>query len=122
MSWDSRKRRKFVRAKFPCEITIYGPQKYTISTHAENISAGGIRFITKEKIAPASIVGLDLYGIKKEPIVCTGKVKWAFAKKDSSSQNNFLYDIGIEFSRIKEKDVVEIKKLLVSIVSGKETK
>ena len=120
MSWDSKERRKFVRAKFPCEITIHGLKKYTLSTHAENISAGGIRFITKERIAPASRVILDLYGIGKEPIVCTGKVKWAFTKKDSSGKNSLLYDIGIEFSRIKEKDVAEIKKLVVSIISGKK--
>ena len=120
MSWDSRERRKFVRAKFPCEITICGPKKHIISTHTENISAGGIRFITKERIAPASIIKLDLYGIRKEPIVCTGKVKWAFTKKDSSGKNSFLYDTGIEFSQIKEKNVAEIKKLVVSIASGKE--
>jgi len=119
MNWDSKERRKFVRTKLPCEITIYGSKKQRIFTHVENISTGGIRFITKEKIAPASIVELNLYGIGKEPIVCTGKVKWAFAKKNSSEENSSLYDTGIEFSQIKEKDVAEIKKLVVLIASGK---
>lgn len=120
MNWDSRERRRFVRIKFPCEITIGCPQKHIISTHAEDISAGGIRVIAKEKIEPSSIIGLDLYGIAKEPIVCKGEVKWVSAKKNPSNQNRILYDVGIEFCQIKEEDAAEIKKLIVSIISGEK--
>ena len=120
MNWDSKERRKFVRIKFPCEITICGPRKHIISTHAEDISAGGIRFIIEEKIEPSSIVDLDLYGIAKEPIICKGRIKWVFTKKNPNSQNHFLYDVGVEFSKIKEKDENEIKKLVVSIASSEK--
>ncbi len=120
MNWDSKERRKFVRIKFPCEITIRGPQKHIISTYAENISAGGIRFIIEERIEPSSVIDLDLYGIAKEPIVCEGKMKWIFTKKDSSNQDRLLYDVGVEFSKIKEKDADEIKKLVVSIASSEK--
>ena len=120
MNWDSKERRRFVRTKFPCEITIHGPQKHIISTHVENVSAGGIRFILEERIGPSSIIDLDLYGITKEPIVCKGKVKWVFTKKDPSGKNRTRYDTGVEFSQIKEKDVDEIKKLIVSIASTKK--
>ena len=115
MNWDSEERRKFVRAKFPCEITIRRPQKRIISTHAKDISAGGIRFIIEEKIEPSSMIGLDLYGIAKEPIVCKGRIKWVFTKKDPSNQNRLLYDVGVEFYQMKKENAAEIKQLIVSI-------
>jgi len=120
MRWDKIDRRRFVRIKFPCEITTQKPQRHIISTYAENISAGGIRFIIEERIEPSSIIDLDLYGIAKEPIICKGKVKWVFTKKDPSNQDRILYDIGIEFSQIKKEDVDEIKKLVVSIASSEK--
>lgn len=120
MGWNSKERRKFVRIKYPCEIIIYKPKKHTIPTHAENISAGGIGLIIDEKIKPSSIVGIDLYGITKEPIVCKGKVKWVSEKKDSSAKNNTSYSIGVEFFKIKEKDVNEIKKLAALITSNRK--
>jgi len=120
MNWDSKERRKFIRVKYPCEITIRKPQKHMISTHLENISSGGIRFIIKERIEPSSVVDLDLYGIAKEPIVCKGIMKWIFTKKDPYNQDRLLYDVGVEFSRIKKEDVAEIKKLVVSIASSEK--
>lgn len=117
MNWDSKERRRFVRIKYPCEITVLGPRKRIISTYPENISAGGIRLITKEAIEPSSILSLDLYGIAREPIVCRGRVKWVFTKKDPYNKKRTLYDVGIEFLRMKKEDVEEIKKLIVIITS-----
>jgi len=118
--WDRKEKRRFVKIKFPCEITLREPQRHVISTHPEDISTGGIRFIIEERIEPSSIIDLDLYGIAKEPIVCKGEVKWVFTKKDPSNQNRIRYDIGIEFSQIKKEDVDEIKKLVVLIASSEK--
>ena len=120
MSWDSKEKRRFVRIKFPCEITIQKPQRHTISTYAEDISTGGIRVITKERVAPSSMVELDLYGITKEPVVCKGRIKWVFTKKDPFNQGRLLYDVGIEFSQIKKEDIDEIKKLVTLIASSEK--
>jgi len=120
MNWGSKEGRKFVRAKYPCEITIQGPQKHIISTHAENISAGGIRLLIEERIEPSSVIGLDLYGIAKEPIICKGRIKWVFTKKSPSNPNRLLYDVGIEFFQIKKEDVDEIMKLVVLTASNEK--
>ncbi len=118
MSWNSKERRKFVRIKCPCEIVIQRPKKHILPTHAENISAGGIRFIIEEKIKLSSTVELNLYGIDQKPIVCKGRVKWVFTRKDPCIQNHLLYDTGIEFSQIQKKDLDAIKNLVVSISSN----
>jgi len=120
MSWDGKERRKFVRIKYPCEITIDKPQKHTISAHVENVSPVGIRLIIKENIKPSSIINLDLYGITKEPITCKGKIVWVSKVEDYSIENGAGFDTGIEFFKIKEKDISEIKKLVVLITSNRK--
>jgi len=120
MGWDSSERRNFVRAKFPCEIIISGDKERMISTRAENISAGGIRVLIKEKLRTSSLVTLNIYGIKKKPIACKGKIIWAFTRKMHYSKPDVLYDTGIEFHQIQEDDVNKIKKLVALIASGEK--
>ena len=120
MSWDSSERRKFVRVKFPCEIVLPGSEQEVISTKAENISAGGIRVLIKEKLYPSSLISLDIYGIRENPITCTGKVIWVFKRKVHRNEPAVLYDTGIEFQKIEESDINEIKKLIASIASGEK--
>ncbi|MBU4305673.1 MAG: PilZ domain-containing protein [Candidatus Omnitrophica bacterium] len=121
MNWDSEERRSFTRAKFPCEISISDSKKDIISAHTEDISAGGIRAIVKEKLGLNSIIELCIHGIEKTPIVCQGRVRWIFKKKHSFSSGGFLYDTGIEFCRMKKKDIAAIKRFVVSRIS-EETK
>lgn len=118
MSWDSKERRKFVRIKFPCEITTRGPEKHTIPTNAENISAGGIRVVIPERLGSSSVVEIDIFGIKNEPIIGKGRVIWVFSKKNLRGES--VYDTGIEFSQISEEDLRKIKNLVASITSDKK--
>ncbi len=117
MNWDSSERRKFVRIKFPCEITIRNPKKRIISANAENISAGGLRAILEEKLPISEIVSLDIYGICKEPIICTAKILWVFTRKLPCVENVSLYDTGMEFYDIKDAHVEKIKQLVAAIAS-----
>lgn len=119
MNWDSRERRKFVRVKFPCEITVRTPKKKVISTNIENISAGGLRAFLKEKLQPSTIIEIDIYGIAKETITCTARIVWVFTRKQPSSEDTPFYDTGMEFCDIKDEHVEEIKRLVAEIASGK---
>jgi len=120
MSWDSKERREFVRVKFPCEITVKNPERHTISLCTENISAGGIRFLSNEKIGLSLLINIELYGVAKKPIVCNGKVKWAFTRKNPSEGKQNIYDIGVEFYQLKKTDLAEIKSFVVSVLSDKK--
>lgn len=120
MAWDSKERRKFVRVKLPCEVTVHIPNQYTISTYTENISAGGIKLTTEERLKPNSIVELDLYGISEKPMTCKGKLKWVSAKKNCLTLGDPLYSVGIEFFQIKKKDIIQIKGLITSLISDNE--
>lgn len=118
MNWDSKERREFVRIKFPCEILVGGSKEEIISTHAENISAGGIRVIIEKKLPCSSVIDLVIYGIRKKPILCKGKIIWTFSRKIPYHRKLSLFDTGIEFYKIKKEDRREIKSLITSIATG----
>jgi len=120
MSWDSEERRQFVRVRCPCKITSPGHQKHTIFTQTENISAGGVRLITEERLKPSSIIDLDIHIKNGEFISCKGKVLWVFARKATSDIGPVVFDTGIEFYHIKDKEARAIMDLVVSIASGKK--
>ena len=120
MSWDNEDRRKFVRAEFPCKLTISEAQDGPISTHTVNISAGGIRLIIKQRLAVCSIIDLHIHIPDKEPLICKGRVVWVFGRKGPFFKGHQLFDTGIEFYHIEEKDLNTINTLIASISSQKK--
>ena len=121
MSWEGLETRRFVRANFPCEIVIFAPKQHTVSTHTENIGAGGVRVIIEERLDIGSLVRLQLYLYEEtEPIVCEGKIVWMVEKESRYRKNLVFFDTGIEFHTMKECDRIKIKNLVEAIVLGKQ--
>lgn len=120
MSWDYEERRQFVRAAFPCELSVHTAVENTIYTQTENISAGGIRVLIEKRIPPASIIKVTLYKIRETPIICVGRVIWVFTRNHPQNKNLTLFDIGIEFYEIAEEEILEIKNLIASLISAKK--
>jgi c-di-GMP-binding flagellar brake protein YcgR len=119
MSWNGVEKRRFVRANFPCKILVYTPQERTISTHTENIGAGGVRVLIEERMEISSIVGLEIY-LAQEPIICKGKVVWMVEKKSCYRRDFIFYDTGIEFVDMKEEDRKVIKNCVEAIVATRD--
>jgi len=113
---DDKHHRRFVRANFPCKITIYTPDEHTLCTHTENIGAGGIKVIIEEHLETSSLVGLELM-LKTTPIVCKGRVVWVTKKESIARRGFFLFDTGIEFYEIKDKDQKKIKSFVEKIAA-----
>ncbi|UCD15884.1 MAG: PilZ domain-containing protein, partial [Candidatus Omnitrophota bacterium] len=112
--------RKFVRVKFPCEICVDIPQNEVISTHTENISAGGIRVILEQKLQTAAIISLTIYKITENPIICKGRIVWIFTRRHPHNKDASLFDTGIEFCEIADEDISRIKKFVLSVISDQE--
>lgn len=102
-SYNGIEKRKFLRARFPCKISIANFPEHTVSTHTENISAGGVRVIIGEKIEIGSTVGLEMY-LKEAVIACKGKVVWVVDKASPYKKGIHYYDTGIEFCDISDRD------------------
>lgn len=115
MNWEGAEKRRFVRAKFPCKITIHTPEEKTISTNTEDIGAGGVRVILNEQLQMALPLDLQLI-LENKFIACKGKIVWVLAKKDSQGSK---YDTGIEFYEITEGDRGVINGV-VNLILAKE--
>ncbi|MDP2923787.1 MAG: PilZ domain-containing protein [Candidatus Omnitrophota bacterium] len=118
MDYSGIEKRRFIRARFPCKITIYAHSQRIISTHTENISAGGIRVIIGEKIQVSSSVGLEIE-LKDNTIICKGRIVWIVDKESPYRKGVIYHDTGIEFHDIKEQDRQIIHNFIEEIISQK---
>ncbi|MEI8349306.1 MAG: PilZ domain-containing protein [Candidatus Omnitrophota bacterium] len=115
MDFGGTEKRRFVRARFPCKIFILPSRQHVISTHTENISAGGVRVIIEEQLELATIVGLEVH-LKDAVIHCKGRIVWVVGKESPYRKGVTYSDTGIEFYEINEPDRIFIEGFINSIV------
>ncbi|MBN3039626.1 MAG: PilZ domain-containing protein [Candidatus Omnitrophica bacterium] len=116
MDYNGVEKRRFVRANFPCKIIIHSPQEQVITTHTENIGAGGVRVIIDEKLEVFSQVTLRIF-LEPEPIESKGRVVWVVERKSSAIDEIDRFDTGFEFFQIKDPDRKAINDLVERIIS-----
>jgi|GEM_PF-384081 c-di-GMP-binding flagellar brake protein YcgR len=104
MEWKGRDKRQFIRASFPCKVTIYTPQRRVLNIYTQDLSEGGMRIICEEKLEISSLVGLRVYLDKETAVDCQGRIVWVLEKPDSLIETSFLYDTGVEFYDMTEED------------------
>jgi c-di-GMP-binding flagellar brake protein YcgR len=122
MAWEGQERRQFPRAVFPCKIVVSSPIRL-ITSHTENISEGGIRVMLEERLAPHSPVGIELFFEKAKPIKCKGKIAWVRERLNPLEREATMYDTGVRFVDISDKDREYIKTLVGALIEqGKEDK
>jgi len=118
MDWDGREKRSFVRANLPCKIIIYTLRKeHTIVSHTENIGAGGVRVIIGECLDISSQVGLELF-LGGAQIICKGRIVWVVERSGSNNVEANVWDTGIEFREISERDKKVVGSFVKAIVSA----
>jgi len=117
MGWDGSERRRFTRVNFPCRIVLYTPKRDRIDTVAINISEWGVGLALREKLEVSSIIGLEIYEIKKRPILCNGFVKWVKGIESSYVYiGNLLFNTGIQFNQ----PIPAIRNLVASFFPDKK--
>jgi hypothetical protein len=116
--WNGINRRKFPRANYKCLITIKKRlTAKTISTHTENIGAGGICVIIKEDLGLFQGVDLELFVEEgRPPIRSGGTVVWVVKKSEPKQKGSYVYDTGIEFIDIRPEDRDKISEAVEGIL------
>ncbi len=112
--WSGINRRKFPRANYKCLIYIKkkGSSK-SISTHTENIGAGGICVLIKENLGLFKGVNLEIHLEDEEtPIKCAGTAVWVVKKRPEKKQDPYSYDTGIEFVDLDDNQRERITKIV----------
>ena len=116
--WNGINRRKFPRANYKCLITIKRRlTAKTISTHTENIGAGGICVIIKEDLGLFQGVDLELFMEEGRPAIKSGgTVVWVVKKSEPKQKGSYVYDTGIEFIDIRPEDMDKISEAVEGIL------
>jgi c-di-GMP-binding flagellar brake protein YcgR len=112
-------RRRFPRAYFPCKVIIRAPYLHNFTTHTENISCTGMRFISEENISLGSIISIRLAVDKEKVIGCKGRVIWSLSVKNPLTDKKVVFDLGVEFFDIKDSDRAFIRELVSKIIEEK---
>ena len=116
--WNGINRRKFPRANYKCLISIKKRlTAKTISTHTENVGAGGICVLIKEDLGLFQGVDLELFIDEgKTPIKSGGTVVWVVKKSEPRQKGSYLYDTGIEFIDIRPEDREKLTDIVEQIL------
>ena len=118
--WDGVDRRKFVRAKYPCLITVRKdtPPVQAVFTHTEDISPGGVRVIIRKKIEVMAEVDLEI-DLKDTLQNVSLKGKIARVKEIPATQRDKAprYDTAIQFIDLKDEDRQRIANIVKYIKS-----
>ena len=116
--WNGINRRKFPRANYKCLISIKRRlTEKTISTHTENVGAGGICVLIKEDLGLFQGVDLELFlEDGKGPIKSGGTVVWVVRKSEPKQKGTHIYDTGIEFIDIRPADREKLTEAVEDIL------
>lgn len=115
-------KRRFPRTNFICKIsTVFAERLLIFNTHTENIGEMGVRVILKDKLRVSTQLDLEIYLPNKEkPIRCKGEIAWAEELKPAEKEPR-LFDTGIKFLEISNSDKEDLKKLVDTLISKKES-
>lgn len=111
-------RRRFPRIKFPCKIKIASNSQETeLILHTENISSGGLRFISQEKPEVNTPVDIELE-IGDRRLVSKGRVVWVIEITVPGEERPNLFDVGIEFTQLTPEDKERLNRILNRFLEG----
>ena len=117
-AWTGLNRRRFPRVNYPCLVTIRLDQgdKEAILTHTENIGVGGASIIINRNLKLFTPVEVEVDLLDEgNHIICSGKIVWAIRRKVDESKKPLFYDMGIEFSDLKEADQKRLEVIVARL-------
>lgn len=94
--------------------------KQEFSDETKNISAGGLCLVVYEKLSIGEKVQIEMELPSKEVIKAEGKVVWISEYEISGREEETIYDIGVEFVKISQKERDEINKFVFASFDTKE--
>lgn len=119
MGWDGKNRRQFPRIAYPCLVKIVSANKTRDAylTHTENIGVGGVGIIAKHEIPILTKVEIEIDLLDgQEHVIASGKVAWAYQRKDTAETKPSFYDIGLEFDNLDPADKARLEKTTQNLI------
>ncbi|MDD5432947.1 MAG: PilZ domain-containing protein [Candidatus Omnitrophica bacterium] len=106
-------KRKHHRIKINCDLSaVYPDSSIVFLYYTENLCEGGVGIVLDKKMPVGGIVKLNIFlPEQKLAIKCEGEVRWT-SKIENKDKDKVLYQTGIKFINIQEKDTENIRKLV----------
>jgi c-di-GMP-binding flagellar brake protein YcgR len=102
----SQEQRKFVRANYPCSITIWHDDgsSEVIMANTANISAGGLCVYLNRSIGVEKRLSVRIDNFfEGNPLKCAGRVVRCQEDQKQKDLRQTFYEIGVEFDMIEDK-------------------
>lgn len=114
--WEGLNKRQFPRMSYPCLIVIRNgddDKNNIVLTHTDNVGVGGVCVVLKQPVKIFSVleIELDLLDLGNH-IRCKGKVAWNIEKDSGDKKSQKIFDVGIEFMDIEEKDRSRLQEVI----------
>jgi len=125
-NWQGLNKRQFPRMKYPCLIVLRNDndeddKNNMVLTHTDNVGVGGVCIALKQAVKMFSIVDIELDLLDLgDHIRCKGKVVWNVESEKSGTTTPRLFDVGIEFTDIKDEDQLRLRKVIERMVKSNE--
>jgi len=88
-------------------------------THTENIGLGGVCCIIKQEVKLFTDVELEVDLLDDGDHVKTiGKIVWVVRRKATETFKPMFYDVGVEFSKISEKDKLHLNQVIDRLIQN----
>ena len=124
MTWNGLNRRRFPRVIYPCMIKLSskGHEAENILTHTENVGTGGVCLIVKKEVKLFTDVEVEIDLLDTDDHIKTlGKVVWVVRRKAIEEVKPMFYDIGVEFSKMSNKDKEHLQKTIDLLIKNGAT-
>lgn len=113
---DTRRFKRF-RVSYLVRYQVNGKGEPRI-TNARDISAGGLRFWTKEALAPSSVLDISIY----LPPLRRSVEAVSQVLRVRRSRDEFIYSVAVSFLDIKEEDQKELRNFAESLSKDRDGK
>jgi len=101
-------RRKYPRFDICAKIRFKQAEEKSFSSNgsAKNISAEGFCFTCSEKLAPKTILDVEIVekGLESSPLKVRAEVVWCYKSGRQDSQGAELYDVGLKVLDVRSSD------------------
>ena len=118
-------RRKFVRlqSRLKAKCWVLGTEE-SLSSLSRNIGGGGISLFTKRRLAPGTVLGIEVYiPDRLAPVRFTGDVIWSGELITSGAQDALnTYETGVRFLDITPEEREFILRYAETNILGQKSR
>ena len=111
---SSSERRMCKRAQYECKVNVCYSNDVLTAT-VKNIGQGGVLVAFDKEMPRGLLVELEVFFDQDKTIKCEGNIVWSLIKTDIFDDSKTVYETGIQFINLSNRDKEIINFLIESM-------